>query len=486
MNNEQTPALREAVKNMANMREAYNNLSQAAEAYNTGKTELAANITAKGVQASAAETLPELAEKVSAISQETYEINGGEMYAKQLFGVANNDIVPGYWNLYDIMAQLLSDGRLANYGGILLAEYYKGYDSLALAGAGSGGAYVVSDKDEQGNFIMYTKDTTHTWNDDLNDKGNRWVAYCFAEESHEFVISNTDTSPRSIHIGRHVGTIRSVVKGRVSDVVVTDGNILDGFVGDFEQDWSKHLVIKNIKSAPRLYNPNSQSIYISADDISNSIDFNAKGASTSIILEHKRDDILISRVITAWQNNATNIPYLLIKGGKTASTIFVGNNNSINGIVILKDIEVMLPNNYGTALIRRAKKIYLMSLEKTSSILNESYLVSIPDILKYLYLGYKTNDRSLPINFRVEGTITDPAFYIELKNGYKKNCNISGLSSVLTAENIALYLLDKLADNTGEETLTLTIGPDNLNRILADETYAPYVASAQSKNWTIA
>ena len=73
---------------------------------------------------------------------ETYEINGGEMYAKQLFGSL---VIPNYWNLYDVLANLLSDGRLGNYGGILLAEYYRGYDSLALSGAGAGGAYVVSD-----------------------------------------------------------------------------------------------------------------------------------------------------------------------------------------------------------------------------------------------------------------------------------------------------------------------------------------------------
>ena len=188
MNDEQTPALRQAVENMVNMREAYDNLSQAAEAYNVGKTQLAENITSKGVQASASETLPELAEKVAAISQDTYEINGGEMYAKQLFGSLET---PNYWNLYEVLANLLSDGRLVSYGGILLAEYHKGYDSLALKGAGSGGAYVVSDKDEQGNFIMYTEDVIHTWNDDLNDKCNRWVAYCFAKESHEFVISDT-------------------------------------------------------------------------------------------------------------------------------------------------------------------------------------------------------------------------------------------------------------------------------------------------------
>ena len=78
--------LSDAINEMRNMRESYNQLGAAAEAYNTGKTELAANITAKGVEASASETLPELAEKVNAISQESYTIDGGELYGAQISG----------------------------------------------------------------------------------------------------------------------------------------------------------------------------------------------------------------------------------------------------------------------------------------------------------------------------------------------------------------------------------------------------------------
>ena len=55
--------LQQAINEMRNMRESYDQLGAAAEAYNVGKTELAANITAKGVQASATETLPKLDRK---------------------------------------------------------------------------------------------------------------------------------------------------------------------------------------------------------------------------------------------------------------------------------------------------------------------------------------------------------------------------------------------------------------------------------------
>ena len=148
--------LSEAINEMRNMRDAYDQLGAAAEAYNVGKTELAANITAKGVEASATETLPELAEKVNAIQQETIEIDGGEMFEKQLYGAPTSiENVGGVyvqnggslWNLYEVMAKLLSDGRFVQYGGIMLAEYFKGYDTIELMNAGAGGAYFTCDGD---------------------------------------------------------------------------------------------------------------------------------------------------------------------------------------------------------------------------------------------------------------------------------------------------------------------------------------------------
>ena len=63
---------------------------------------------------------------------------------------------------------------------------------------------------------------------------------------------------------------------------------------------------------------------------------------------------------------------------------------------------------------------------------------------------------------------------------------------VLTAENLALRILDRLADNTYEddgvtpaEPITITLGASNISRLEADETYAPYIAAAQAKNYTI-
>ena len=86
--------------NLRTLQQSYDAIAGAAEAYNTGKVELAQNITTKGVQAAATETLPELAEKVLDIQQTTTVIDGGDMYSAQLTGDG------ALWDLYQILAQM--------------------------------------------------------------------------------------------------------------------------------------------------------------------------------------------------------------------------------------------------------------------------------------------------------------------------------------------------------------------------------------------
>lgn len=90
--------LREVVENIANMREACDNFSQAAEAYNTGKVELAENITAKGVPASASETLPELAGKVQAIQNINKEFNVSDISQRWLGIPGTLELIAQYYD----------------------------------------------------------------------------------------------------------------------------------------------------------------------------------------------------------------------------------------------------------------------------------------------------------------------------------------------------------------------------------------------------
>lgn len=59
--------------------------------------------------------------------------------------------------------------------------------------------------------------------------------------------------------------------------------------------------------------------------------------------------------------------------------------------------------------------------------------------------------------------------------------NFNGIS----AESIALGVLDRLADNSDGTPIPIVVGSANLSRINADETYAPYVQAARDKGYTI-
>lgn len=447
MNNEQTPALREAVENMANMREAYNNLSQAAEAYNTGKTELAANITAKGVQASASETLPELAEKVAGISQETYEINGGEMYAKQLFGSLET---PNYWNLYEIMEKLLSDGRLANYGGILLAEYYKNYDSLALAGAGSGGAYVVSDKDENGNFIMYTNDAIHTWDTAEDGKGNRWVAYCFADAGHNFNITDTNICPSSIHIGRHVGTITNLINGRIGDIVVTDDNKLDCFdEGSFTNNFGRKVILRNLGELNnvRLINvqKNTEILYLKCDKILYEKDY------YGLILDKPKSIKNLIVECQEIQGRIFDVESVYGKRIQTASVI-------IKCPVIKRSANGVLGGLQNRPLI-------LLDIEEMKGAIGTQ--CDFP----YIYIGYKDNNKAKSVYVEQQNGTVEHLTDIELQAGWCKPLSISFATELLEA-NMYAHILQRLkqdAPNCGSG-VTITLGSTNLEKLTSQES----------------
>lgn len=471
--------LSDAINEMRNMRESYDQIGAAAEAYNTGKTELAANITAKGVQASATETLPELADKVAAISQETYEINGGEMYAKQLFGSLDT---PNYWNLYDILAQLLSDGRLVSYGGILLAEYYRGYDSLALSGAGAGGAYVVSDKDGNGDFIMYTEDIVHTWDTNDDGKGNRWVAYCFANEGHEFEITNATTSPRSIFIGRKVGAIKCLVNSRVSQIVVFDGSELTAFkANSYSQQWGKKVVIRNVTGQTGTIISDSTGIVenIYLDLAIAEGDYADKFVKTtnlsSIIANFNNTDLKTSN----------NIP-LLSQSNKPAYVYLTG-IKTFNAYVPALGVGAMFLHidcqNLRNSLdkcICASVGYFELNVESAVSLggYTFAYLVT-----NEFHLGYITNDYTKSVSFnQYQCTVGK----IELMDGWLKPLDMSAFGG-FSAEKIALYILDKLGTCTAQTgSLTLKIGSGNLSTITNDPDYSSYLTDAiDNKNWNV-
>ena len=491
------------IDNLRTLQESYNSLIESSVALSPdvaqGKAALATAITSKGVEAASTDSLATMAEKVQEISQDTIEIDGGEMYAKQLYGSLTT---PNYWNLYEVLASLLSDGRLVSYGGILLAEYYKGYDSIALSGAGASGAYVVSDM-ENGVFKMYTEDTTHYWATEDDGKGNRFVAYCFAYEYHDFQITDTNTCPRSIFIGRKVGVISALVAGRISQIVVPDGNKLNSIHMPYVMPFDKKVVFRNlqdIKNTVMCYLPlNTESVYIDIADVSVEVN---DGSLISPADYNFNASFIITSPNDGWESIKVGRQFAIIGdegyNRSTANYIFCGlkdlKTNIIKRYKEVKECIICAENIFYPGSVVTGESALVSAVSSIGKVIlpNIEYN-EIPTWMNlcsgaspsYIFIGYKENDRTKNLTLRnYTGAQSCPD--IELKNGYKKNLDISELSTEITAENIALHMLDKLADNTGEETLTLTIGSTNLNRILADETYASYVTAAQAKNWTIA
>lgn len=466
--------------------EALAPVAQAAEAYAEGKPALAQAITSKGVQTASTDSLAQMAANVQQISQDTYEIDGGELYAKQLYGSLTT---PNYWNLYEVLESLLSDGRFVNYGGILLAEYYKGYDTLVLSGAGAGGGYVTSD----GQF--YTEDTTHTWNDDFDGKGNRWVAYLFATAGHSFTISNTNTSPRSIFIGRHVGVIESLVDGRVGEIVVPDGNSLAAFVtGTFIQNFGKNITLRNLGdlTGTAIYLPSDaiakivENIYISANKKTGStilIHEPVNGASQThnVILDftNQGEDKLeyVMDVGTSSSLKNVYVNTFIIKGAKSIGQFILKSAKSL-GNIILEDAEKITTSNYeGIFPFCEFNKVWLPSLEEANK---NGNLIYGGTPCKYLYIGYKTNDRTKTVALK-NGTDYSEFTDIELKDGYMKNLDIAGLTSYLTESNIVNHILNRLGDNSNQSPLTITLGATNLAKLTAEE-----IAIATNKGFTLA
>lgn len=103
---------------------------------------------------------------------------------------------------------------------------------------------------------------------------------------------------------------------------------------------------------------------------------------------------------------------------------------------------------------------------------------------KYIYLGCKGSpDEQIRVwhNYLVNTSVSD----LEIREGTRQSILLNNING-LTAENIALHILDRLADNTDGKTITITIGATNLATIEGDATYAPYLTDARNKNYTIA
>ena len=469
-----------------------------------GKREMVDALALKSVQSSTDKTLSAIADDVRSIAQAPITIDGGEMYEKQLFGAKTNTDVAyeqdgPTWNLYKVMTDLLNDGRFVTYSGIVLCEYKKGDYSTELKNAGAGGAYYTSD----GKLYTYdkTSENAHIWQDSMNGKSNRWVAYLFANAYSDYTIPNVELCPTSIHIGRNVGKIICTFEGNVSEIVVTDGNSLSEIQID-KNAWNGSVVLRNVRTLENsnfVLNTQITSIFSDCEAFGclNRNEYNTK--ISSIILPNLKT---ISGGIYGLDWNSGKVDTKL-------SYVQLGNADYVtNGI-----------GEYGRGLFPNVSTdqelLYICGINSLSP----------TSIFAFSRVGaVNTNLKKLIINGFKQGKIFNyDSFYgvdqypsltelvidsyiggeVGLKNGQAVNLvdiivgncteslNISGWnpSSVISTEegiatineNIRNHIAANVTDRTEQESLTFTISTDLFNA-LEQATLDAFTA----KNWNVA
>lgn len=429
------------------------------------RQQLAAAITAKGVPTDPKSSFNVMAEKVGLIQQEIYELQGDKIYEQQMFGAETISPEPykqngPLWNLYKVMTDLLSDARFIGYGGILLAEYYKGYDTIELMNAGAGGAYFTCDGD------FYTTDkageNAHVWHDDDNGMANRWVAYLFAAPESNYTIPSTELCPRSIHIGRSVGALICNFTSRFDSVVVTDGNSLSEIrfgngINTFNNN--NTVVIRNIKK-------HSVGSYV------NSIYSTMRNLIVDV------EEILNKYIAEFNQSNNVNttVEYIYcgvkhISGGAVLSINYNSRDTYAIRELHCPNLEIVsggdiIQNANGSNFICPLRLIDLQNLKQLSS-----------ELLPHNYTMLGTETWHLLEDIKVGSMETN------LKCRYWNPVDIlstpEGIATINA--NIRDHIAAKVSDRTGLTALTFTVST-NLYNNLEQATLDAFTA----KNWNVA
>lgn len=411
---------------------------------NNGKQEMVDALAMKNVQSSTNKTLSAIADDVRSIAQSPITIEGGEMYEKQLFG-APTDKTNAYeqpdtpmWNLYQVMVNLLNDGRFTTYGGILLAEYSKGDSTISLQGAGAGGAYLTSDG------AMYESDIIHTWNDGLDGKSNRWVAYIFKNEYSQYIVPTAELCPITIHVGRQIGKIIDNIGGKITEIVVSEGSYLDS-VELIAENWGGNTHISNLGNFVGTLFAGGSAVNISAGIK------NLTGGNVWAYISDEIESITLPELETIYGGyifNARNPR---------------GNMDGLKSIHLPKLTTISstdrIYDTYDFINLPALKEWNMPNLRISNVKVNKAGIVAGPYCTKVVVGAMETN---LALDGWTIGKNTNPE--VELIN-----------------KNIRLYIADRVSDRTGLSPLTVTFST-SIYAILEQETKDAFTA----KNWSIA
>lgn len=513
-------SLQNEIDKLKTLQESFNELSSnvldtqaVLTELNNGKQKMVDALATKNVQSSTNKTLSAIASDVRSIAQSPITIDGGEMYEKQLFGAAT-DKTNAYeqpdspiWNLYQVMVNLLNDGRFLTYGGIVLCEYSKSEPDILLVGAGAGGAYLTSDDD------VYYEDITHTWHDYDDRKENRWVAYFLANEFIDFTIPSP--SPYRIHIGRKVGHIKSsVTSTTIKDIVCTDGN---EFSLDISQTTAcgNTLILNNLSkfdkplSVPFLNGCTTAIIDIKGELTSCITKLNNTTPvlhTRSIIFKNIGEVNITTNQKAIFELHPNNNGYFYTsyisfpKGYRLYTNLFHQFAPNTSKVLTIDDIEklaTVIINNYNSVTNTTLQEIHMPDLEviESGGYIIKAYGSSqggIYSVLKRIVLPKLREQIGNIATFPLTSVPAACAELIDVEVGaMETSFSFSNWkpSSVLadadkTAQlnkNIRDHIAAKVTDRNGLESLTATFSQE-LRDVLTEETEQAF----RDKNWNIA
>ena len=502
-----TDLANEMASRLAEVRASIDTITAIDSDIRAGKAALAENIRMKGVSSSETDSLIGMAEEVRQIAQQQITFESSEEYEKQMFGAQTIPSGISYkqegplWNLYKVMTELLSDGRFVTYGGIVLAEYDLRYPSIALAGAGAGGAYFTSD----GSF--YTQDVTHVWPDD--NMANRWVAYLLKNASSNFLVSSVITRPVNVHIGRAVGDyIDTLANCNTRNFIVTDGNTLGCLSITNKTNWTQTVVLRNIVNQKEVVVDSRSpvnSIVIKANTISNYIvRKNSQVSSVTIDVENTQKGTIfidfdeVENVTGGSIKIDLNVFFVKPTELKNARIISADyRSRAINRVFIRNLIKVDISEEAGVFNTYHGQnstitEIHLPDLieglsKLTNNNRNGGTFISVEKIVcpkhvaEFSLLGGITDSTEDKLASLIDLEVGEQIGNMDLRVWKALSILADEEKCATLNENIRNHLAARVSDRTGKDSLTVTFSTDMFNA-LEQATLDAFAA----KNWNVA
>ena len=434
--------LREVVENIANMGEACDNLSQAAEAYNTGKVELAENITAKGVPASASETLPELAGKVQAIQNINKEFNVSDISQRWLGMPGTLELIAQYYDTQYPYAQayILAQGAsVTAITGCKRIVYSDGGSVVSIdnpSGAYTIGAY--SDEVTIG-FAVLMFDTPVMQNAPVSNNARVFEFGC-----KDATINFSGMNNASVHMCRFDGC----------DITLQDSALSKSQICIFDIGNSDITISGNytFNSCPHLQSvslPNLVTI---------------SGNHYTFANCSQLQSVSLPNLVTISGDHAFS-PCYQLQSVSLPNLVTMSGSSTFSNCPQLQSVS--LPNLVtigGTFTFSGCPQLQSVSLPNLVTINGNSTFTNCPNLI----------DIEL-------GAAIDASF--NLSTWSPKNVLEDNAKKAQMLQNIREHIAANLPDRTGLSSLTATFSADVKAAILADTAT---MTAFTNKNWTIA